>query len=341
MSRITILAFAILCFFGLIPFKAHATIDNRYCAVLSSSDSPEDGGVYPYNSLRRKLEDGFNRTSTPRLCTEKIFFGADKSYNISLGSPLEINNSDDLDQDKDGFGLVIDGSKALNVEIHTDSLGADECAINVNANKVKLTDITIYVKNASKAVCLGDGFKDLDISGVKIIAEVNPTPTPIPSPTPVVKPTPTPTPSPTAKPTPTPTAKPTPKPTPTPTATATPTPTPTATPAATPTPTETPIVVPPTVDPNDLDGDGVPNASDNCPLIANPDQAHQNDSSIGDACNPNLAGSVGTSDGPIVDLNSGANSGCSLNALANAQGMAGGFLIFLIPSIAGFIRRKK
>jgi hypothetical protein len=36
--------------------------------------------------------------------------------------------------------------------------------------------------------------------------------------------------------------------------------------------------------PTDSDGDGIPNASDNCPSVANPDQSDLDDDGIGDAC---------------------------------------------------------
>jgi len=38
------------------------------------------------------------------------------------------------------------------------------------------------------------------------------------------------------------------------------------------------------VDPDDLDGDGVPNVQDNCPSVQNPDQANQDGDSRGDLC---------------------------------------------------------
>lgn len=38
--------------------------------------------------------------------------------------------------------------------------------------------------------------------------------------------------------------------------------------------------------PGDIDGDGVPDASDNCPTVANPDQADKNNDGIGDRCQP-------------------------------------------------------
>jgi len=95
-----------------------------------------------------------------------------------------------------------------------------------------------------------------------------PTPTPIAA-TATFTPTPTITNTPTI--TPTPTITNTPTITPTPTNTTTPTNTPTATetpipPTPTPTPTESPYC------PNDVDCDGVPDVSDNCPTVYNPDQ---------------------------------------------------------------------
>jgi len=92
---------------------------------------------------------------------------------------------------------------------------------------------------------------------------------------------PTPTPTPTA----TPTAAPTDTPQPTATATATPTATPTSTPTSTPTATPTPTPsATPTATPTDGDGDGVPDAADNCPLTANPDQSNLDVQGGGDVC---------------------------------------------------------
>jgi len=38
----------------------------------------------------------------------------------------------------------------------------------------------------------------------------------------------------------------------------------------------------------DTDTDGIPDAGDNCPTVANPDQADSNGNGIGDACDPQL-----------------------------------------------------
>jgi hypothetical protein len=42
--------------------------------------------------------------------------------------------------------------------------------------------------------------------------------------------------------------------------------------------------------PNDLDGDGIPNDQDNCPLVSNPNQADMDGDGIGDACDPDIDG---------------------------------------------------
>lgn len=46
----------------------------------------------------------------------------------------------------------------------------------------------------------------------------------------------------------------------------------------------------------DRDGDGVPNASDNCPDVANPDQADEDADMLGDACDPCPPSSDNTDD---------------------------------------------
>ena len=122
------------------------------------------------------------------------------------------------------------------------------------------------------------------------------------SPTPTSTATPTPTPSATSTPTPSATSTPTRTPTPSATATATSTNTPGTGPTNTPTPTQTPCA-------NDIDCDGIPDSSDNCPTVFNPGQENRNAevillpppitfrdktnalaSPLGDACNPDIDG---------------------------------------------------
>lgn len=359
-----------------------AEVDNRYCVVKSASDDAGD-----FNSLRRKVVEGFNRNEN-RMCTEKIRFDRDQnggSYVVTLGATMEIDNENDLNKDEDGFNFVIDGSDALNVEIHAENLPESDCAFEVNAHKVKLSGMKVYVKKLKKAVCKADENMQVDDSGLTIIAEDDPdkdrvaneddncpdrlnpeqidgdndnvgdacdncplianenqadsdgngvgdacqhVPTPLPTPSPTPPP---------ASPTPPP-ASPTPPPTATPTPTATPAPT--GTPAPTETPIETPVVSAPPSDPNDSDGDTVPNASDNCPTIGNGDQADDDGDGIGNACDPSSNGSnPGDNSGPIVDLD-GTSTGCALHGMGDIGGVLSS-LLFLVPSLAGLAARRR
>src|SRR6478752_1406082 len=82
--------------------------------------------------------------------------------------------------------------------------------------------------------------------------------------------------------------------------------------------------------PNDFDGDGVPNASDNCPYTPNPDQADSDGDGKGDVCDPcPMAANPGTTGCPssIYDIKMGMVPVGSIvglsNVLVTARGDAG------------------
>lgn len=272
---------------------AGAAVDNTYCEVRSNSDSIDD-----FHSLRRKMEEGFNRTER-RACVEQISF-APGAWTIRLQKTLTIDNFRDLNCTipghplcQDLWAFVLKGHDA--VVIDASGLPAGTCAIRIRANGVLITDLTILVQRPEDAIC--DEGEDNDTTDVTVPEETpTPLPTPSPSATPSVSPEPSesplPSPSPSASPSPTPSA--TPEPTPSPTASPTPTPSPTATPSPTPSPTADP-------DPDDKDKDGVGDGIDNCPHHSNTDQLDSDQDGIGDVCDPDFSVSEGDDDGDGVE----------------------------------------
>ncbi|MCE9625060.1 MAG: thrombospondin type 3 repeat-containing protein [Deltaproteobacteria bacterium] len=275
-------------FTGLFVPSAGAVVDNTTCSVLSSTDSVDD-----FNSLRRKIEEGYNRESY-RMCTELIRFDSGQEFNLTLKGTLLLHSEGDLDcpagADKptvcgDGWGLIVDGTTSPSVVVDATQLAPGTCALRLQASRVLLRGIKIKVQRHADAIC--DEGQHNDVSGVEIEADDDrPAPSPTPKP-----PTPSPTPLPTPQPTPTPAASPTPSPTPEPTQAPTPTPEATASPQPSPTAVPTPTAEP------DADHDGVLNASDNCPNLGNADQSDSDHDGIGDACDDDFSVAPGDDDG--------------------------------------------
>jgi len=73
-------------------------------------------------------------------------------------------------------------------------------------------------------------------------------------------------------------------------------------------PIDTPTINPDAVTPLDTDGDGVPNSTDNCPMVVNPEQYDEDGDGVGDACdncphiaNPTQANTGETNAGQTAD----------------------------------------
>ena len=69
----------------------------------------------------------------------------------------------------------------------------------------------------------------------------------------------------------------------------------------------------------DVDGDSVPDASDNCPTIHNPDQADTNNDGIGDACDDITREGAGVAITPVVTLPEGAGTTVVELTFANVE----------------------
>lgn len=271
----------------LFPNLAAAVVDNTTCSVLSESDSVED-----FNSLRRKVEEGFNRNEN-RMCTEWVRFDGGKDFLITLQETLTLRNENDLDCAAgpgkpavcgDGYGFILDGSTSPAVILDGSALAPGTCVLRIQANRVLVRGLKIKAQRREDAIC--DEGNNNDVTGVEIeTPEASPQPSPTPKP-----PTPSPTPPPSPSPSPTPPAS----PTPTPEATTSPSPTPSVTPTPSPTASPTPV---PTPDPDDSDSDGVADSIDNCPSLANADQLDSDSDGIGDLCDDDFSLSPGDDDG--------------------------------------------
>ncbi len=131
--------------------SSFAVQDNTYCDISKGGD---DGS---YGTLRRAIENGFNKTEG-QSCSEKVRFRSEsgKPIRIKLTKPLSIDNPEDKNCGvalspgqvghenehpinhplcKDGRYFVIDSSDYLEgVIIDTTDLDDETCAITVNAD---------------------------------------------------------------------------------------------------------------------------------------------------------------------------------------------------------------
>lgn len=92
----------------------------------------------------------------------------------------------------------------------------------------------------------------------------------------------------------------------------------------------------------DSDGDGVPDASDNCPTMANPNQANEDGDALGDACDPCPISSANTADadGDGVPDACDPRPNTGGDHIAFFQGFAGGIPTDWTGDLASFTGTK-
>ena len=126
--------------------NSHALVDDQTCTVTNSDDNASSAS---FGSLRRKLNQGFNRPSN-RFCMSEINFTAGKVFEIQLTSTMYIVGDGNLNiTKKDATSVTIDGM----------GLGDDDCVLNlkddaqIQHSHLTLTNITIKAKKREKAIC--------------------------------------------------------------------------------------------------------------------------------------------------------------------------------------------
>ncbi len=139
---------------------APVRIDLSHCTVVSSSDSVDN-----FSSLRRKIEQGFNRSSQ-RMCTESIRFNAGSEFNIQAEDTYTIQTPADTDTNGDGWGLKIFGNGS-DVVIDGALLEHDQCVFEVWNDDIQMSGLTIRVWDKDFAIC--DHGQGNDFSAVTII----------------------------------------------------------------------------------------------------------------------------------------------------------------------------
>lgn len=148
------LAFALLLLIVTLQGRtAMAQVNNTRCEVRNSSDD-----LGQFNSLRRKVVEGFNREET-RACTDAIEF-TNQDFNIVLKKTLHLDNSEDGDCSNeksnycfDEWAFILAGDTAKKVVLDGTGLPDNTCVLKITADKVWIRDVTIKVKNREDAIC--------------------------------------------------------------------------------------------------------------------------------------------------------------------------------------------
>ncbi|HKY63106.1 MAG TPA: thrombospondin type 3 repeat-containing protein [bacterium] len=92
--------------------------------------------------------------------------------------------------------------------------------------------------------------------------------------------------------------------------------------------------------PPDSDGDGVPNATDNCPQDFNPDQADNDGEGAGNVCDRSPDGSVDGEDSNLGDPAVDNGGGCGLSAAGETEKVGPWLACLALPGLAWAWRHR-